>query len=92
MKNLSQDIRSLDRDLKSGPPEYEAGVLIIRRCSVRTLGGLRCFHLPYMFMWRVLSYRQCSKWTGIYQYTIRELLSVPVCHTGTYKYILYPYM
>jgi hypothetical protein len=27
MKNLSQDSRSLDLDLNTGPPEYEAGVL-----------------------------------------------------------------
>jgi hypothetical protein len=26
-RNLSQSIRSLGRDLNSGPPEYEAGVL-----------------------------------------------------------------
>jgi hypothetical protein len=27
MKNLREDSRSLGRDLNSGPPEYEAGVL-----------------------------------------------------------------
>jgi hypothetical protein len=30
MKNLSQDTRSPSRDLKPGPPEYEAGVLTTR--------------------------------------------------------------
>jgi hypothetical protein len=29
-KNLSQDSRSPGRDLKPGPPEYEAGVLTTR--------------------------------------------------------------
>jgi hypothetical protein len=29
-QNLCQDSRSLGRDLKPGPPEYEAGVLSIR--------------------------------------------------------------
>jgi hypothetical protein len=29
-KNLSQDSRSLDQDLKPGPPEYEAGVSTTR--------------------------------------------------------------
>jgi hypothetical protein len=30
MKTLSQDKRSSGRDLESGPPEYEAGVLTTR--------------------------------------------------------------
>jgi hypothetical protein len=29
--NLNQDYRSLGRDLNPGPPEYQAGVLTIRR-------------------------------------------------------------
>jgi hypothetical protein len=36
-KNFSQDSRSPGRDLNSGPPEYEAGMLTTRpRCTVRT--------------------------------------------------------
>jgi hypothetical protein len=29
-KNLSQDSKSLDRDLNPGPPEYQVGVLTTR--------------------------------------------------------------
>jgi hypothetical protein len=34
----------------------------------------------------------CSKWTGIYRHTVPELLFVHKFHTGTYQYILYPFI
>jgi hypothetical protein len=33
--------------------------------------------------------QQCSKWTGICQYTMSGLRSVPECHNGTYQYIFH---
>jgi hypothetical protein len=41
MRYLSKDNRSPVRDLKAGPPEYEAGILAVRpRRSVIVLGVL----------------------------------------------------
>jgi hypothetical protein len=37
-------------------------------------------------------YTQCSKWAGLYPYTITELLFIPEFYTGTYQYILYPFI
>jgi hypothetical protein len=46
-----------------------------------------------LYIWKHRSaYKQCSKWAGICQYNKPELLFVPEFHTGTYKYILYPFI
>jgi hypothetical protein len=35
---------------------------------------------------------QCLKWASIWRYTILELLFVLEFHTGTYQYMLYPFI
>jgi hypothetical protein len=40
---------------------------------------------------RICSYIQCSKWAGIYRYTVPELLFVPEFHSGTYQSTYLPF-
>jgi hypothetical protein len=35
---------------------------------------------------------KCLKWAGICRYTIPELIFVAAFYTGTYHYILYPFI
>jgi hypothetical protein len=39
----------------------------------------------------ICSYIQCSKWAGIYRYTVPELLFVPEFHSGTYESTYLPF-
>jgi hypothetical protein len=94
------------RDLNPGPPEYEEGVLSTRlrrsvelkksnpkklRNHIRILWHFWGYRIWNIFR-GVIYFSPCSKWASKFRYYIPELLFVPDFNTGTYQYIICPFL